>query len=86
MFKNPQAKFTSMATYRQAVRLHAKAFMLAMETGSAAALRSAERMMVRIRLMGIPSGSDKGLFWVDTVSFDEYSLRMGTMKMVRMLG
>lgn len=66
-FKTSQAKFTSAKKYQTAVRLWAKATMLGLETGSLAAARCADRMLVAIRLMVVPSGTSKGKFWIDVV-------------------
>lgn len=57
--------FVKVQKYQTAVRLMAKAWMLAMETGSSAALRSYQRMVGVIDKMQVPGKSTR---WVDIPS------------------
>lgn len=69
--------FSSKIKFQTAVRLAAKAWMMFVETGSQAALRSYQRMIKKAESFRVPSGPRRAELWMDIQSIEEHTLHYG---------
>lgn len=70
--------FASQIKFQTAVRLAAKAWMLFMETGSQAALRSYQRVIKKAESFRVPSGPCRAELWIDIEHHHEYLVRVNS--------
>jgi hypothetical protein len=69
--------FSKQSKYQTAVKLAMKAWMMFMETGSAAGRRAFERMMRLARTLRVPAGALRAQLWMDVETMSEAKLRTG---------